>query len=329
LGGKEQVNLADEQLEKAIFGKVRTPKSRVRDIRVVAYKMVKLRNLSFESVVKITSWGSARPQDCKGKTSDSRNHSNYISRNNKLEVESESGDVLKEKDKILAYFQERDKRFFDAPRYKGQRDTLHMVLSAPDYVEPETVRKATRDFCKKVFSDYRYVFVLHQNEPDPKGGVKKPHCHVDIECLAINGKDRLRVNPDELQAMREHYANILESYGYEVNATPRAARGVTKKGETPEVKGMNDRVKEYKKAGIDKPVFTREKKVKPPDVDKKINQNIKARNKRVVTNFHKAAKALDDEQLERSKQLAKALLEHARSLEKGNEQSKEQGIERH
>lgn len=312
-------NLANDHLEIAIFGKKRAGKSKARDIRVTAYRLIKPSSNYFETMVKITSWGSALPKECGGKTSDSRDHSNYITRNNKLEVENELGEIAKNRDEILAYFQERDKRFFDQPRYKGQRDTLHMVLSAPDFVTSEHIKDVTREFCKQTFNGYRYVFVLHEKGTDPDGKTEKAHCHIDVECLSIDGKSRLRIDKDDLQHMREVTANIFESYGYTANATPRAARGIEKKGDSAEVSGMKKREEDYKKKGISRPVFTKDKKRNPPELDAAIAKNIYRKKKRVVVNYYKAAALIEGEQLKRSKEFAKGLRELAHAIDQGKD----------
>lgn len=310
---------ADDHLELAIFGKKRSSKNRARDIRVAAYKLAFKKAGAFESMVKITSWGSATPEGCQGKTSNSRNHSDYISRNNKLEVENEEGEVLSGKDEILSYFKQRDERFFDVPRFKGQRDTLHMVLSAPTHVNPEHVKGATRDFCKGIFGNHRYVFVLHEKHTDPKGGKENPHCHIDIECLSKDGESRLRVNREDLQHMREVYAVSLEKYGYEVNATPRFARGVKQKGKSVEVLGMEKREEENKKKGITTPVFTRPRKTNTPEVDSAIGGKIIRRRESVAKHYRSAADEIDSEKVPESKEFTRRLRLLADVISQGKE----------
>lgn len=251
----------ERELELSIFGKVRAKRSKSRNIYSVVDKMTTPSVMGFESVVKITSYGTANAADG-SKASNSRDHADYISRDSKLDVETDSGEVLKDKEAILEYFKDRDKRFFENKRFKNQRDTVNMVLSAPDQVLPQHVEAATREFAKRVFAGHRYVFVLHTKDTDPKQSTTTPHCHLDVECLSKNGQARLRINKTQLQYMREVYADILEEYGYMVNATPKKARGVTRQNISAAVKGMKDREAFYEMKGIKKSVFDRVKKVK-------------------------------------------------------------------
>ena len=170
---------------------------------------------SAEVMVKITGYGKGIGHPAA--------HIKYISRNGKLELENERGDVLTKEDiKDLASAWSAD--FADVKRHKNQRDTMHLFFSMPPGTPPEDVRESVRDFLKDRFShNHEYVFALHTDQPHP-------HVHTSIKMVGFNGK-RLEVDRDDLQEFREGFALNLRKRGIDAEATPREVRGVVKKAE--------------------------------------------------------------------------------------------------
>jgi type IV secretory pathway VirD2 relaxase len=106
---------------------------------------------------------------------------------------------------------------------------MHLVLSMPEGTEPEAVRAAARQFCRRTYGDnHEYVFGLHTDE-------RHPHCHVSVKCLGFDGR-RLNPRKADLQAWREGFAEAMEEQGYEAEATPRRSRGVVRKAENSVVR---------------------------------------------------------------------------------------------
>lgn len=172
--------------------------------------------------------------------SHARSNIDYISRNGDLEIEDERGNVVKGRKAIKEFSKEWTAEMSDSRR-KNQRDTLHMILSMPAGTPPNAVKNAARNFAKARFGgNHEYVMVLHSPENDKK--TKQPHVHLSIKILGHDGK-RLNLDRDDLQACREGFATALSQQGVLANATPRAARGVTKLGSRLPITRIEERGK--------------------------------------------------------------------------------------
>ncbi len=192
---------------------VRRKGNRTWDLRATARRISRS---APEVMVKITGFGKG------GKHVES--HLDYISRNGKVELETERGEVLSGRQEVKEFFAEWKNDFGDGGAYKARRDTMHMVLSMPETTDPEGVRNAVRQFAKKTFgANHEYVFALHTDEPHP-------HCHVTVKCLGRNGR-RLHVGRHTAQAWREGFAEAMRDQGVDAEATPRRSRGKVKKSE--------------------------------------------------------------------------------------------------
>ena len=148
----------------------------------------------------------------------------YISRHGKVELESESVEILEEKDAIAEYFAEWRDEIERGEQRKNRRDTMHLVLSMPAQVDEMSVRRATRDFAAETFGrNHRYLFALHTD-------TSNPHCHITVLC---QGRDGSRLSPKkaDLQAWRETFAEKIREQGHEAEATSRRARGVVRKAQ--------------------------------------------------------------------------------------------------
>ena len=109
---------------------------------------------------------------------------------------------------------------------------MHMVLSMPEGVEPESVKNAVRDFAKDVFGkNHEYVFALHTDE-------RQPHVHLTVK---IQGHDGNRLNPrkDGLRQWRDDFALAMRDQGGDADATPRASRSIVKKPESQVIRHKN------------------------------------------------------------------------------------------
>lgn len=169
-----------------------------------------------EVMVKITGFGKGAGHV--------KAHLDYITRNGKMEMENDRGEVFTGKEDVKELFSDWKKDFSDGERRKNQRDTMHMVLSMPEGTDSESVKRAVREFTKDTFGGkHEYVFVLHTDEPHP-------HCHVTVKCKGFDGT-RLNPRKADLQQWREGFADKLRDQGVDAEATPRGSRGVVKKAE--------------------------------------------------------------------------------------------------
>lgn len=171
---------------------------------------------SSEVMLKVTGFGKGAGHV--------KAHMDYITRNGKLEMENDQGEVFNGKEEVKSLFKDWEKDFGDGKRHKEQRDTMHMMLSMPASTNPEAVRNAVREFAKETFSkNHEYVFALHTDQAHP-------HCHVTVKCLGFDGT-RLNPRKADLQEWREKFAEKMREQGADAEATPRRSRGVVRKAE--------------------------------------------------------------------------------------------------
>lgn len=168
-----------------------------------------------EVMTKITGFGKS--------TSHIRSHLDYISRKGKIALETDTGETLEGKDIIGQYRDAWNEGWESEPERANRRHTLHLVLSMPAYVDPESIHRASRSFAQEIFQKHEYVFALHTDS-------KNPHCHLVVKMKDRDGK---RINPRkaDLQHWRETFAEKVREQGYEAEATSRLTRGITRKRE--------------------------------------------------------------------------------------------------
>jgi type IV secretory pathway VirD2 relaxase len=78
-----------------------------------------------------------------------------------------------------------------------------------------------------------YVFTLHTDTP-------RPHVHLSI-CSRGYAGERLNPKKADLEHWRQTFAQALRDRGVEAEATPRRARGVTRKAERTPLRKIRDR----------------------------------------------------------------------------------------
>jgi hypothetical protein len=172
-----------------------------------------------QAVVKVTSYSRGR-EAC-------RRHWSYISRKGTLPLETESGELLTDREQQRSAL---DGLSFD--KRKNARDQVNVVASAPKGASPEAVRRAARAFAQDVFAGQHYVFVLHED----KG---HPHVHFAV---ALKGKTKkLDPRKQDLYRWREQWAAKAREQGIELACSPRAARGVGRKGQKLPIYHMQQR----------------------------------------------------------------------------------------
>lgn len=213
-------SLANDTISDLLDGDVRTKGNKTRNLS----RAKRIADRAPEVMVKIS-----------GNTKDAGHvqaHLDYISRNGKLEIEDERGEILKGKTAVRALA--KDWSQDQGKRRKNTRETTNIVLSMPDGTEPKAVKNAARSFAKKQFGkNYQYVMALHTD-------TDSPHVHLTVKNLGYDGR-RLHVKNGDPQLWRESFATELERLGVEAEATPRATRGVIKKGISQAIKHMRDK----------------------------------------------------------------------------------------
>lgn len=146
--------LIESELNTALNSAVKRKANKTRKLRAAAKRVT---GGASEVMVKITGFGKGAGHV--------KAHIDYITRNGKLEMENDRGEVFNGKVEVKDFFKDWEKDFSDSKRHKNQRDTMHMVLSMPETTDPESVKSAVREFAKTTFGkNHEYVFALHTDE---------------------------------------------------------------------------------------------------------------------------------------------------------------------
>jgi hypothetical protein len=198
----------------------RTPDSRARLTRIV--------NRAPEVMVKVT-----------GRTRDPGTlhaHLDYISRNGALELEDRDGAILEGRRDVKDVADDWSAlALADSRRRTNTPFSVSVMLSMPTGTDAvKKVRDAARIFAQETFADrFDYVFALHTD-------AGHPHVHLAVRALGDNG-ERLNPRKADLEAWRQTFARALRDRGVEAEATPRRARGVTRKPERGILRRIRDR----------------------------------------------------------------------------------------
>lgn len=161
-------------------------------------------------------------------------HLAYISRNGALALEGPDGERLDGRgarelaDDWGAELTMEPHRRRDAPV------SLSVVLSMPAGTDAGRLHDAARAFAGEMFGErFPYVFALHDEG-------RHPHVHLTVRMLGQDG-ERLNPRKADLQLWRERFAHALRERSVEAEATPRRARGVTRKAERTPVRKARER----------------------------------------------------------------------------------------
>ena len=165
------------------------------------------------------------------------NHLDYISRNGKITVETQSGEKLDGKKAVKSLTEDWKK--LNIPENSKHREALNIVLSMPAGTPPEAVLNAARNFAAEQFRDHQYVFALH-HESEKEDEPEHPHVHL---CVLMRDAFGQRMNPrkNDLFEWRVRFAEKLREEGVECAATRRQHRGRTIKPENGLLRAMRQR----------------------------------------------------------------------------------------
>lgn len=170
-----------------------------------------------EVMVKISGGGKGMKQI--------KNHLDYISRNGKIDLENEDGDILKGRDDLGELRDEwQVSGGFRIPEDGTRRESFNIVFSMPEGTNELAVKRAVRDFAAREFDNHRYVMALHtfDTDPDPEPS-RHPHVHLVVKARGFDGT-RLNPRKADLQRWREGFAEALREHGVEAAATKRVQR---------------------------------------------------------------------------------------------------------
>lgn len=236
-----------------------------------------------EVVVKISSFGKG------GKHA--KAHLTYISRNGQLDMENERGETFDSKESIRDLHGDWMRDIDTYSRGKNSRDTMHVILSCPAH-DHQKLKDAAREFAKEIFSNFEYVFVLHEDTDNP-------HVHLSVKMRGFDGK-KLQVVLGDPQIWRENFAESLRKRGIDAEATGRIIRGVSQKAENQVIRHIDaktttrpERVSKVRAAKIQQAVA----ELKAENDGKVIPQNewdikLKESNKKIRADILLAARSL-------------------------------------
>lgn len=164
-----------------------------------------------------------------------RAHLDYISRNGQLELEGADGALIVGRRDVADLADDwGSAALADRSRRKDSPVSLSVILSMPAGTNEIAVRDAARSVAADMFAGrHDYVFTLHTDTP-------RPHVHLSI-CSRGHAGQRLNPKKADLELWRQTFAQALRDRGVEAEATPRRARGVTRKAELTPLRKIRDR----------------------------------------------------------------------------------------
>jgi hypothetical protein len=175
-----------------------------------------------EVMVKVTGGGT--------KISAVSAHVAYISREGELEIQTDDGERLTNRDQQKALLNtwrlelivgQYRRRRSNAVTSRPVKLVHNIVLSMPAPTPAEKVRAAAQRFAREKFRAHRYLMALHTDQ-------QHPHLHLVVKAENEHGQ-RLHIDKQMLREWREDFAAMMREQGVAANATSRAVRGRNKR----------------------------------------------------------------------------------------------------
>ncbi|MFZ5685707.1 MAG: relaxase/mobilization nuclease domain-containing protein [Pseudomonadota bacterium] len=162
-------------------------------------------------------------------------HLTYITRNGDLAAEDRDGLPIEGREAVLDLARGWSaEALMDGRRRPNTPFSVGLILSMPAGTDPLRLRDAARAFAGQVFADrFEYVLALHTDTPHP-------HVHLTVRALGDEGP-RLDPKKTDLDDWRQRFAEALRERGIDAEATPRRARGVTRKAERTPIRRLRER----------------------------------------------------------------------------------------
>lgn len=162
-------------------------------------------------------------------------HLSYITRNGQLAAEDRDGCTIEGRPEVADLARDWSAaEMMDSRRRQNSPFSVSLILSMPAGTDALKLRDAARAFAQEAFADrHDYVLVLHTD-------TAHPHVHLTVRARSDDG---VRLNPKktDLETWRQSFARALRERGVEAEATPRRARGVTRKAERGAIRRLRQR----------------------------------------------------------------------------------------
>lgn len=152
-----------------------------------------------------------------------RAHLRYIGRRGTVELHSHDGLVHRGGEAIDGIVADWSSDLRLAPARGRRPETISqgMILSMPPGTDPQAVLAAAKSFSDRQFHNHDWLIALHTDE-------KHPHTHLAVRVRGRDGR-QLRIAREDLQSLRERFAEALRERGVMAEATPRRTRGVSRR----------------------------------------------------------------------------------------------------
>ncbi|WP_372784649.1 relaxase/mobilization nuclease domain-containing protein [Phenylobacterium sp.] len=162
-------------------------------------------------------------------------HLSYITRNGELPAtDRDGGDIRGAREVRDVAADWSALAALDGRRRASTPESVSMILSMPAGTDAARLLDAVVAFAAKQFGDrHDYLLVLHTD-------TGHPHVHLTVRAMGDSG-ERLNPKKADLEAWRQEFAEQLRLRGIAAEATPRRARGITRKAERTPVRKLRDR----------------------------------------------------------------------------------------
>ena len=148
-------------------------------------------------------------------------HFRYISKNGRLEIEDEHGQVSSGREAVKELAEDWRCGGTLIVEASERREAYNVMLSMPRGVDPLILRRAAREFAAEELADHKYVMVLHDHQANP-------HVHISVRAESKHGR-RLNPRKTDLHRWRETFAEKLRGWGIDAEASRQATRGDVQK----------------------------------------------------------------------------------------------------
>ena len=159
-------------------------------------------------------------------------HLSYVTRNGQLAAEDRDGCTIEGRREVAELARDWSAaEIMDSRRRRDSPFSVGLILSMPAGTDALRLCDAALIFAQEAFANrHDYVLVLHTD-------TAHPHVHLTVRARSDDG---VRLNPKkpDLEAWRQIFARALRERGVEAEATPRRARGVTRKAERAAIRRL-------------------------------------------------------------------------------------------
>ena len=147
-------------------------------------------------------------------------HFRYISKNGRLDIEDDQGNVSRGKDAVRELTEDWRMGGSFIENESHRREAFNIILSMPRGTDTLAVLRAAREFAQEELADHKYVMVLHDHQANP-------HVHLSVRAESKDGR-RLNPRKADLHRWRETFAEKLRGWGIDAEATRQTTRGVAR-----------------------------------------------------------------------------------------------------